>query len=172
MNRSMGRWRVPAAAGLLALTGAPWVLAQSESGQVAAGRAAYQANCAGCHGANMTDGQFAPALKGAAFLALWNGASADKLDRYIRTSMPPASAGQLDPQVYSALTAFIREHPGADPQEGRTLIRNARREAQQGKPPRYFRELFQRIKTASGSADEDNEAPAPDHQEDDEDDEA
>jgi len=68
-----------------------------------------------------------------------------------------------------ALTAFIREHPGTDPQEGRTLIRNARREAQQGKPPRYFRELFQWIKTAGGSADQDDEAPAHDEEEDDDD---
>ncbi|PLZ01817.1 hypothetical protein CY652_14200 [Burkholderia sp. WAC0059] len=72
-----------------------------------------------------------------------------------------------------ALTTFIREHPGADPQEGRTLIRNARREAQQGKPPRYFRELFQWIKTASGGEDEDAganaDAPAGEaHDEDDE----
>lgn len=54
-----------------------------------------------------------------------------------------------------AFTAFLREHPGADAQEGRTLIRNARKEAEQGKPPRYFRELFQWIKTASGGAGED-----------------
>ncbi|MBC8923802.1 DUF615 domain-containing protein, partial [Escherichia coli] len=38
-----------------------------------------------------------------------------------------------------ALTEFLRQHPAADIQEGRTLIRNARKEAQQGKPPRYFR---------------------------------
>ena len=51
-----------------------------------------------------------------------------------------------------AFTVFLREHPAADAQEGRTLIRNARKEAQQGKPPRYFRELFQWIKSASGGA--------------------
>ncbi|KVE34176.1 ribosome biogenesis factor YjgA [Burkholderia sp. TSV86] len=65
-----------------------------------------------------------------------------------------------------ALTAFIREYPSADVQEGRTLIRNARKEAQQGKPPRYFRELFQWIKTASAAADahdEDSPAAEDDH---------
>jgi ribosome-associated protein len=51
-----------------------------------------------------------------------------------------------------AFTAFVREHPGAEAQTGRTLIRHARKEAQQGKPPRYFRELFQWIKTASATA--------------------
>ncbi len=54
----------------------------------------------------------------------------------------------------AALTEFIRRHPNADPQEGRTLIRNARKEAQQNKPPRYFRELFQWIKSAAGADDE------------------
>ncbi len=55
------------------------------------------------------------------------------------------------------MTGFIRLHPLADPQEGRTLIRNARKELQQGKPPRYFRELFQWIKTASKTGDDEND---------------
>ncbi|KKJ06950.1 ribosome biogenesis factor YjgA [Burkholderia gladioli] len=56
-----------------------------------------------------------------------------------------------------ALTRFIRDYPAADAQEGRTLIRNTRKEAQLGKPPRYFRELFQWIKTVSGKPGEDAE---------------
>jgi ribosome-associated protein len=70
----------------------------------------------------------------------------------------------------AALTEFIRLHPGADPQEGRTLIRNARKEAQQSKPPRYFRELFQWIKNAAGTDDEAEEAHDTDAAEDDDDD--
>ena len=67
----------------------------------------------------------------------------------------------------AALTEFIRQHPAADPQEGRTLIRNARKEAQQSKPPRYFRELFQWIKHADGpSAAEDGEDNAPEDDDD------
>jgi len=58
----------------------------------------------------------------------------------------------------AALTDFIRLHPGVDPQEGRTLIRNARKEREQAKPPRYFRELFQWIKTAAGVEDEEDES--------------
>ncbi|MEK6370224.1 MAG: ribosome biogenesis factor YjgA [Burkholderia gladioli] len=56
-----------------------------------------------------------------------------------------------------ALTRFIRDYPAADAQEGRTLIRNTRKEVQLGKPPRYFRELFQWIKTVSGKPGEDAE---------------
>ncbi len=69
----------------------------------------------------------------------------------------------------AALTEFIRQHPAADPQEGRTLIRNARKEAQQSKPPRYFRELFQWIKTASGATGDEadsDDTDHPDHQDD------
>jgi ribosome-associated protein len=66
----------------------------------------------------------------------------------------------------AALTEFIRRHPAADPQEGRTLIRNARKEAQQSKPPRYFRELFQWIKTASGAAGDEADSDDSDHPDD------
>jgi ribosome-associated protein len=71
----------------------------------------------------------------------------------------------------AALTEFIRQHPNADPQQGRTLIRNARKEAQQSKPPRYFRELFQWIKNADGpSAQSDSDADnAPEDDDDDRD---
>jgi ribosome-associated protein len=42
----------------------------------------------------------------------------------------------------AALTAFAAEHPRADLQELRTLIRNARKEIAESKPPRAQRELF------------------------------
>ncbi|WP_410170657.1 ribosome biogenesis factor YjgA [Cupriavidus nantongensis] len=48
----------------------------------------------------------------------------------------------------AALTRFLGEHPGIDVQALRNTIRNARKEKELGKPPRYFRELFQAIKTA------------------------
>ncbi|SEJ49767.1 ribosome-associated protein [Paraburkholderia diazotrophica] len=69
----------------------------------------------------------------------------------------------------AALTEFIRVHPDADPQQGRTLIRNARKEVQQGKPPRYFRELFQWIKNADSAGADDDEAATHDSDDDDDD---
>jgi ribosome-associated protein len=65
----------------------------------------------------------------------------------------------------AALTDFIHQHPGVDAQEGRTLIRNARKEREQQKPPRYFRELFQWIKNASPVEDDDDSAEAGEHDE-------
>src|SRR5262245_17789036 len=50
-----------------------------------------------------------------------------------------------------ALTAFAAEFPSADLQAVRTLIRNARKEQKEAKPPRAYRELFRLIKECSGS---------------------
>lgn len=50
-----------------------------------------------------------------------------------------------------ALTAFAAEHPGADLQALRTLIRNARKEATLGRPPRAYRELFRVLKEIESS---------------------
>ena len=47
-----------------------------------------------------------------------------------------------------ALTRFAAEHPAADLQELRALLRNARREMKEGKPPRAYRELFRFLKNA------------------------
>jgi ribosome-associated protein len=47
-----------------------------------------------------------------------------------------------------ALTEFAAAHPGADLQALRAVVRNARREAKEGKPPRAYRELFRLLKNA------------------------
>jgi ribosome-associated protein len=49
----------------------------------------------------------------------------------------------------AALTAFAGEHAGADLQGMRTLIRNARKEIAEGKPPRAQRELFRVLRDFS-----------------------
>src|SRR5690606_27437212 len=61
--------------------------------QVEAGRGAYAQHCAVCHGDGLSGGQFAPALTGAAFLDAWGSAPREQLLDYMRSSMPPASAG-------------------------------------------------------------------------------
>lgn len=59
------------------------------------------------------------------------------------------------------LTRFLGEHPGVDVQSVRNIIRNARKEKELGKPPKYYRELFQAIKAALESGD-DGESAATD----------
>ena len=51
-----------------------------------------------------------------------------------------------------ALTEFVAAHPAADLQELRALLRNARKEAKEGKPPRAYRELFRFLKNADAPA--------------------
>lgn len=52
-----------------------------------------------------------------------------------------------------ALTALLAEHPELDAQQLRTLIRNARKEQAENKPPKAYREIFQILKQlAAGGA--------------------
>ena len=52
----------------------------------------------------------------------------------------------------AALTDVVGAHPGADAQALRTLIRNARREQKEGRPPRAYRELFRALKALDAPA--------------------
>ncbi|MGV7209393.1 ribosome biogenesis factor YjgA [Oxalobacteraceae bacterium A2-2] len=45
-----------------------------------------------------------------------------------------------------ALTTLLAEHPELDVQQLRTLIRNARKEQAENKPPKAYREIFQILK--------------------------
>jgi ribosome-associated protein len=46
-----------------------------------------------------------------------------------------------------ALTEFAASHPSADLQSLRALIRNSRREREEGRPPRAYRELFRLLQS-------------------------
>lgn len=54
----------------------------------------------------------------------------------------------------SALSEFMGEYPAADAQQIRTLIRNARREAEASKPPKSSRALFKLLKETTESNEE------------------
>lgn len=49
----------------------------------------------------------------------------------------------------NALTVLLAEHPELDVQQLRTLIRNARKEQAENKPPKAYREIFQILKDLS-----------------------
>ena len=49
----------------------------------------------------------------------------------------------------AALTQLLEENPELDVQHLRTLIRNARKEVAESKPPKAFREIFQILKDTS-----------------------
>ncbi len=55
------------------------------------------------------------------------------------------------------ITQFLSQFPSVDAQPLRAMVRNARKEAEQAKPPKAYRELFQLIKTALESPTTDND---------------
>ncbi|MRV73326.1 DUF615 domain-containing protein [Duganella sp. FT92W] len=63
----------------------------------------------------------------------------------------------------NALTVLLSEHPELDVQHLRALIRNARKEQAESKPPKAYREIFQILKdlaaknAKAAAADEDGE---------------
>ncbi|MEO7031226.1 MAG: ribosome biogenesis factor YjgA [Herbaspirillum sp.] len=52
----------------------------------------------------------------------------------------------------TALTDLLAQYPQADAQHLRTLIRNARREQSENKPPKAYREIFQQLKQLQSAA--------------------
>jgi alcohol dehydrogenase (cytochrome c) len=81
------------------------------SPQAVAGKAAYQKNCAGCHGPNVDDGS-APALRGAAFLGKYAGKSATDLFTYVSTKMPKSNPGSVSGAEYAQIIAWILQQNG------------------------------------------------------------
>jgi alcohol dehydrogenase (cytochrome c) len=79
------------------------------------GKSVYDDNCASCHGANLDDGQFGPALRGTAFKGRWSGQSADALYSYISAKMPPSAAGGLTDKAYADAEAYILQANGVAP---------------------------------------------------------
>ena len=71
-----------------------------------------------------------------------------------------------------ALTALLEEHPQLDVQHLRGLIRNARKEQAENKPPKAYREIFQILKdldkmaASAPSPGEEVDADAPEGEED------
>ena len=106
------------AAVLACLSAVAW--AQSANGpftqgQVTAGRAEYQTNCAACHGANLSGRDEAPALTGATFNSAWSGKSTKELFQFISTSMPYGNEGKLSQQTYTDIVSYVLAANGAKP---------------------------------------------------------
>jgi len=77
--------------------------------QAAAGRNAYDATCAGCHGANLSG---TPPLAGSNFRIGWSSRSTRDLLTQVQ-SMPPEQPGGLPEATYLAIVAYILQSNGA-----------------------------------------------------------
>ena len=82
------------------------------SEQTSAGRAAYQQNCASCHGTGLR--QLPEALlAGREFVARWGSRGTNELVTQMRASMPPTDPGGLHEDTYRAIAASILQANGA-----------------------------------------------------------
>ena len=75
--------------------------------QAAQGEAAYRTSCASCHGADLNDGAFGPALKGPQFIQKYGGKSVEPLYTVSATRMPTTAPGSLAPAIYAQIVAYI-----------------------------------------------------------------
>ena len=81
--------------------------------QVQRGKSLYQKNCQDCHGSTLDNGEFGGApLKGTYFRQHWGSGDVSALFGYVNTLMPPDRPGQLSPQSYADLTAFLLSNNG------------------------------------------------------------
>jgi alcohol dehydrogenase (cytochrome c) len=80
--------------------------------QANAGRAAFQANCAGCHGADLMG---YPPLAGQAFIGSWSTRNTRDLFGLIQTTMPTDRPGSLPADTYVDIVAFILQSNGRTP---------------------------------------------------------
>ena len=64
-----------------------------------------------------------------------------------------------------ALTLLLSRHPQVDGQHLRTLIRNARKEVSENKPPKAYREIYQLLKSLQADAKAQRLEESADHEE-------
>jgi alcohol dehydrogenase (cytochrome c) len=101
----------------VALIGSPMVIAQAmgpfTQAQVQDGKAAYDANCAACHKADLTGEGEALPLTGTSFTNGWKARSTRDLYEKIHTSMPLGMGASLSQKTYADITAYILAFNGA-----------------------------------------------------------
>jgi alcohol dehydrogenase (cytochrome c) len=89
--------------------------------QAGAGRAVFQANCATCHGPDLSGGPYAPPLAGRGFADAWSKRSTRDLIETIRT-MPPSNPRTFDDDARLNLAAYILQVNGMAAGSGRLTL--------------------------------------------------
>lgn len=75
--------------------------------QATRGRAAYRAQCAGCHAYDLFGGEMAPDLKGPGFVGGWSGATLWEFADFTQATMPQDAPGRLSVQELNEVIAYI-----------------------------------------------------------------
>ncbi|HTJ59483.1 MAG TPA: cytochrome c [Devosiaceae bacterium] len=97
-------------------SGGPVVAATFTQAQSNRGADTYTQNCVACHGPNLNDGEFGgPPLIGTEFDQKYFNQTADTLYGFMSAAMPPDRPGQLTPQAYADIEAYIMSRNGVQP---------------------------------------------------------
>ena len=88
---------------------------QFTAAQAAAGKTAYNASCAVCHGSTMTNGTMGTPLAGEYFRTTWGGRSVRAFYDRAHKTMPPATPASLPRDVYANIVAYVLEMNGLKP---------------------------------------------------------
>jgi PQQ-dependent dehydrogenase (s-GDH family) len=89
----------------------PGAAPQYTAAQAAAGKTAFEADCAVCHGNTLTNGTMGPPLAGESFHSGWTGQSVRALFDSAK-SMPPETPGSLSDATYANIVAYILQVNG------------------------------------------------------------
>src|SRR5262245_63887688 len=100
--------------------------------QANAGRAAFQTNCAGCHGADLMG---YPPLAGPAFVGSWGTRTTRDLFGLVQTTMPTDRPGALPADTYVNIIAFILQSNGRTPGNQPLTATTSTRMGGGGQPP-------------------------------------
>src|SRR6516164_2887447 len=100
-----------ASAGLALMAQAP--AATYTAAQAAAGRTAYQAQCASCHLPDLKGSGDAASLAGSEFMGSWGRRTTRELLSFMQLTMPPTRPGALSQDEYVSIVAFILQSNGA-----------------------------------------------------------
>ncbi len=113
-NRKFG-WALVFVAGygVVRVTGQGPAAGPYTAAQATAGRAVYQSSCAGCHAADLSGLNSAPALAGTQFISSWGDRTAADLVAFLEGAMPPNNPGSLGEEAYVNVVAFILDTNGA-----------------------------------------------------------
>src|ERR1700704_2424789 len=99
--------------GVLQLFGQQGAAGPFTAQQADAGRTAYQANCSGCHAADLSGIGNALPLSGLPFTGSWGNRNVGDLVGFMEGAMPPNNPGGLGEQNYLNIAAFVLQPNGA-----------------------------------------------------------
>ena len=109
-------------------SGAAWAQgAPFTQAQVTEGHKTYSTYCAACHGDTLIGGGEAPPLTGASFGHDFSNQTVGGFFAYISNAMPQGLEGDLKPQEYADITAYVLAAngamPGATPFTGKSAVK-------------------------------------------------